>query len=443
MFAVFLPSLNFRGNRSPYLWWFYKFLNEFGERAGYICGDEYFLDPKVHFYNGRHEASAEVARHYQYNIPDVQSLSELPRSDIAEHVWQSLEKQFPANPLEAFKHFCLTDDECLSKAFVQAFDQLESLCCEIDVVITCINCASLKRLCKEKGLPLLHIELGPLRSPQYLETAYFDFNGVNGGTESRQRFNATDASINTLGEWHDVAALSSLFITGGKSSKTQPITDLGIGLQVEDDSNIICYSNGFSSLSLLNNSRRLLAEKKVSAPVLVRVHPSSIFTLRNLPPGLSIDKSTTAIDFIQKCKEIHTINSSLAVEAILQGRKAIVFGDSPFAYCIDADSFQSDTSALCFFLLNYLVPGKLSISSDYILWRLSKPTEGAIRDVHLEFYMREKIKLLEIRVANLEQTLIERDKQIIQLKSSFSWYLIYPLRAIYRIILRLLKPVIK
>lgn len=57
MIAVFLPALNFRGNRSPYLWWFYKFSSEFGAQAGYIAGDEYYRDPSELRAEGRNEAS--------------------------------------------------------------------------------------------------------------------------------------------------------------------------------------------------------------------------------------------------------------------------------------------------------------------------------------------------------------------------------------------------
>ena len=443
MFAIFLPSLNFRGNRSPYLWWFYKFLNEFGDRATYICGEEYFLAPKMHLGNGRSEAKAEIAQHYQYQIPDEKLLSRLPRVDIDEYVWQSLEKLFPANPLEAFRHFCLQDDAPLYKSLIQTLAKVEATYGEIEAIVTCVNCATLQRLCKEKCLPLLHIELGPLRHPQYLQTTYFDFSGVNGGTESRQRFDTAGASVNDATQWHEVDELRSLFMRGENSLQVQPMIDLGIGLQVEDDSNIICYSNGFSSLSLLNSSRRLLTENKISAPVLVRGHPSSIFVLKNLPPGLSVDRSKTAIDFIQQCKEIHTVNSSLAVESLLQGRMATVFGESPFAYCIDAETHHCDASAFSFFLLNYLVPWELAISIDYIRWRLGKPSEDAIRNIHVEFYMREKIKLLETRIAELEQTLVQRDKLIAEFKSSFLWYFSSPLRSIFKIVLRVMKPVKK
>ncbi|SFV01843.1 hypothetical protein SAMN05216350_11376 [Polaromonas sp. YR568] len=436
MFAVFLPALNFRGNRSPYLWWFYKFLSEFGESAAYVCGDEYFLDPKVHHQNGRDEASGEVANQLGYQLPDERLLHALRKADIQVEVWQALEQMFPGNPLESFRHFCLKNDELLHEALTRAFNQLKQSHGNIEVVITCVNCATLQRFCREQSLPLLHIELGPFRSPQYLATAYFDFSGVNGGTESQRRFNSSSNSMDPQNDPLTVDAVRSLFMVGKPPLQTQPSCELGIGLQIEDDSNIICYSNGFSSLSLLNNSRKLLAERKLKAPVLVRGHPGSFFSPKNLPPGLSIDPSETAMKFIQSCKEVHTINSSLAVEFLLQGKKATVFGESPFSFCIDADTREHLTSALCFFCLNYLVPWRLAISSDYIRWRLLNSEEQAIRDIHMEFYMREKITLLETQIADLERELSEKNKQIAVLQSSISWRLIYFFRKIFRFVSR-------
>ena len=440
MFAIFLPALNFRGNRAPYLSWFYTFLSEFGGSAVYICGDEYFLDPKIHRAKGRSEASDEVANRLGYQLPDERLLRTLPKADIEVQIWQSLEQLFPANPLEAFRHFCLKENELLHRAFSHTFDRLKNSHGAIEVVITCVNCATLQRFCKEQSLPLLHIEFGPLRSPQYLATTYFDFSGVNGGTESQRRFDACDC-LDAQGELATIDALRALFTVKHRSSEVQPVIDLGIGLQIEDDSNIICYSNGFSSLSLLNNSRRLLAEEKLKAPVLVRGHPGSFFLPKNLPVGLCLDSSESAAKFIQSCKEIHTINSSLAVEFLLEGKKATVFGDSPFGFCIDADTHEPNAPALSFFCLNYLVPWRLAISSDYILWRLHNPSEQAIRDVHVEFYMREKITSLEIQIAHLERELSERDKQIATLKSSVFWRLAYFLRKIFWIILQRLRPV--
>lgn len=436
MFAIFLPALNFRGNRSPFLWWFYKFVSEFGQEAVYICGDEYFLHPNVHRENNRTEIHEEAARNFGFQIPDERLLRALPKVNINAQVWQALEELFPANPPASFRHFCLNEDPVLREAFIGAFDQIKKVDGEVEAVITCVNCATLQRFCKEQSLPLLHLELGPFRSPHYLGTAYFDFSGVNGGTESQERFSSARNSTDGMGDLLSIEAIRSLLMARNGLPPVQSTVGLGIALQVEDDTNIICYSNGFSSVSLLNNARNLLIEEKVAKPVLVRGHPGSFFSPRGLPPGLDVDPSRTAMEFIQRCDEVHAINSSLAVEFLLQGKKAVVFGESPFAFCVDPDTHQHKASNLSFFCLNYLVPWRLATSADYIRWRLRNSSERAIMDVHLEFYMREKIALLESRVADLERELNDRDEQIAVLRASTFWRFSYFFRRIFNVVVR-------
>lgn len=438
MLAVILPALNFKGNRSPYLWWFYKFVTAFGEDAGYVCGDEYFMDPSLHLATGREEANEALAKRCKYKIPDIKTLTGLVRADISPDVWQSLEAHFPSNPLRAFEHFCLEENDHLHDAIAASFDRIEAECGKIEVAITCVNCATLAALCRIRGIPLVHFELGPLRGPSFFPTAYFDFSGVNGSTEARARFEAVKDSIG-VDEWCDAEALKSLFVTRRLPDAGCPDIDLGIALQVEDDSNIICYSNGFSSLSLLNDAKIKLAEKRIRSPVLIRPHPGSIFLARNLLPELVADQSETSVEFILKCKRVHTINSSVAVESLLLGREVVVFGESSFVFCIDTNTHRFNESAWSFFLLNYLVPWDIAFSMEYIRWRLKMPSEDSIRKTHVEYCMQEKIRLLESRISELERALEMENERLAQLRSSFSWRLTYPLRAVYRIVRRIMK----
>jgi hypothetical protein len=162
--------------------------------------------------------------------------------------------------------------------------------------------------------------------------------------------------------------------------------------------------------------------------------------LRSLPSGLEPDRSATAIEFILRCKRIHTINSGLAVEALLQDRVVSVRGDCPFAHCIEPASGLYNSVALSFFLLNYLVPWSLAFTPAYIRWRLGRPTEAEIRQLHLESFMQEKIRLLEARVNELEQSLADRDRQLNEIRSSLAWRLTFPLRAISKLWRRLFGP---
>jgi len=438
MFAVFLPALNFRGNRSPYLWWFYKLLNEFGKDACFICGEEYFIDPKQLLVNGRNEASADVAGLYGYGLPDSEPLKQLIRADIPPNVWLKLESIYASNPLAAFRYFCLSHDKDLYLAIENAVKYLESMACVIEVIVTCVNCATLEIFCKTRNLPLLHLELGPLRGPVYLPTAYFDFSGVNGNTESKRRFDVACSDTFIADEWSEFASLRSLFLMQKLPGQNQATTDLGLGLQIEDDSNIICYAKGHTSLSLINGARRMLADQRIRVPVLVRPHPGSFFSVHNLPTGLRLDCSRTSVDFILQCERIHTINSGLTVEAMLLEREVMGYGDCPFAFCINPDNGRCNIDALSFFLLNYLVPWDLALKPQYIRWRLNKPPEASIRQRHLEALMQKKIRLMEGQIAELEQALLERERQIAQMRSSLAWRLAYPLQAMLHMFRRLL-----
>lgn len=441
MLCVFLPALNFRGNRSPYLWWFYKFVHAFGNEACYVCGDEYYADPAWHLIHERDEASGRQALRLGYEIPDLEVLAGLARYDLPAQLWRSLEDRFPSNPVRSFEHFCLQEDAGLSDAFSGLFDRIELRSGALEAVITCVNCATLRSLCRKRGIPLIHIELGPLRSPFFIPTAYFDFSGANGQTESRARFEAAKDCIQT-DEWHSVEALRSLLMTSHVPEHGSPDIDLGLALQIEDDSNIICYSNGFSSSSLINNAQISLAQREIGAPVLVRTHPGSFFGARDRSPGLLVDRSESAIGFILRCRRIHTINSSVAVEAMLLGREAVVFGESPFTFCIDPRTRRADARALAFFLLNYLVPWNAAFSSEYVRWRLTMPPEEIIRETHLEQFMQEKINHIESRMRELETQISElggalakEKEQIALLRSSFSWRLERAVRSLYRTII--------
>ena len=430
MFAVFLPALNFRGNHSPYLWWFYKFVSEFGAHAGFISGDEYYRDPSELLAEGRFEACEATANLYRYNLPDQTGLGKLSLQVIPREVWQAFEARHGANPLAALRHYCQENDPGLRSAMASALDTFGSSHGQPEAVITCVNCATLKNLCHDRGLPLIHFELGPLRPPFFLQTAYFDFSGVNGTTESESRFTSTEnGTIRELLASHSVETLRRLFMVQLPKDNGQPVVDLGLGLQIEDDSNIVCYANNHSSISLINHARRLLSQQSIRSPVLVRTHPGSHFLLRGLPAGMEVDRSPSSLDFLMRCKQIITINSGIAVEALLLGRGAIVHGDSPFGYCITPETGRVNASAYAFFLLNYLVPWELAFTPDYIRWRLEKPSEEEILRRHLESHMQEKIRLLELRVAELE-------KQLSEIQSSWAWRITYPLRALHKVLRR-------
>ena len=275
------------------------------------------------------------------------------------------------------------------------FEQLVSIQerCHIEAIISCLNCKSLDDVAGYLRIPVIHEEAGNVREPAFkFSTKIFDFRGANGNSEADQRFQA-------LG--HDLTSECGLdFIEryGSDETRTEfnkgadPRFEVGIALQVEDDSNVVAYNNGWDSLRLIYRARQVFP----SHLILVRPHPLSLFGLRELQGRdlAVIDNSSSAMEFICKCKRVLTINSSVAFEAIVAGKPTYILGDSPMTGMSyrhfdrrvreEMRDIPLLPERITFHAFNYLVPKALWLDPDYYRFRLAAPSEAAIRMRHLE-----------------------------------------------------------
>jgi hypothetical protein len=249
---------------------------------------------------------------------------------------------------------------------------------DIKAVILWSNCPSVKKIANTHKIPVIHNELGPLRDPIYLPTCYFDFSGVNGHTEAAERFKNYD-STNEKYVGFGRLALLSLFLKVIKPIRKFNEYEIGVPLQVEDDSNIIAYSNGFDNPELINYA------KNQAIKVLIRKHPFGRIDYKDIASG---SEELTPQEFIALCEKIVTINSSIGFEALLWGKRAEILGDSPFSFInFDNDDFNS---ALRFGLLHYLIPFEYLFNIDYYDWRITMPDEDSIAEKHLFYYLDKK-----------------------------------------------------
>lgn len=150
-------------------------------------------------------------------------------------------------------------------------------------------------------------------------------------------------------------------------------------LQVEDDSNIIAYSNGFDNPEIVDYV------KSKTSSVLIRKHPYGRVNYKDIENG---SEDLTPQEFIALCEKIITINSSVGFEALLWGKPSEILGDSPFSF-ISRDSTVF-VDALRFALLNYLVPFDFLFNKEYYDWRITMPDEDSIREKHLLYYLNLK-----------------------------------------------------
>lgn len=264
--------------------------------------------------------------------------------------------------------------------------------CNIEAIITHLNCKSLDDVAGYLRIPVIHEESGTLREPAFkFSTRLFDFRGANGNSEFDQRFLARG---NLPAGWgKSVVERYATDTTKAEMNAVEaPEFEVGVPLQVEDDSNVIAYNNGWDNLRLIYKARQVFPANRI----LVRPHPLSIFGVQDLHARqlATVDDSKSAMAFISKCKRILTINSSVAFEAIAAGKPTYILGESPLASMAfrhfdrrvrdQMRGIPSCREMLEFYTLNYLIPMKLWLNPEYYRFRLRSPSEAEIRRRHLE-----------------------------------------------------------
>jgi len=350
--------------------------------AFYLAIKKFPVEDSIHI--GHKTIFADVPQHlpenwlsaYQVSLPKKQELDALEKIIWEENIFQPLEDSLSSKNL--------VWRELLTKVFTPLQEKFE-LCLEeqltkyhVESIILWSNCPSIVKAAEKFNIPVIHNEMGPLRDPVYLPTCYFDFSGVNGNTESENRYRSLSDEQDAyplLGR----SALQSLFTKVVRPLRRHDEYDAGVPLQVEDDSNIIAFSNGF------NNHELIAFVKSNYENWLLRKHPYGHLDYKD---ALKETNSLTPQEFIALCRKIVTINSSMGFEALLMGKPSQILGDSPFKF-IDIHS-PDFVKQLRFCLLNYLVPFEWMFNKDYYLWRLTKPSEKEIAEMHLKYYVKQK-----------------------------------------------------
>ncbi|MCT2418315.1 hypothetical protein N1689_10735 [Pantoea sp. XY16] len=371
MIVAYFPSFPFRGRSAPYLWIFYKLLTTYGDRLHFLTDDLYRQDVDIWRQYQRWELLDDSQKRQGYRLPTSAELATMSFTHFNSDFFVRMLAEHEGNPTRAFYEYLTQNDVSLERDF---YDALQSIG-NVEVVLNWCNCPSLFSACKRLNIPVMNMELGPLRHPEYLSTGYLDFSGVNGNTEAKARYAAAaeDCQLNLTLE-----DLRGFFSSTPLPTLTKQYKS-GIVLQVENDSNLIAYSNGFNNQVLLD-----YAQLNYDGNFLVRSHPGSAFRLKeNLS---NVDQSATSIDFIARCEKIVTINSSVGLEALLMGVPVIAFGDSSFRFILEAEEEKERINRLGFYLFAYLVPYALIFDLEYIRFRLSRPDEKSIIKKHLQFY---------------------------------------------------------
>lgn len=262
----------------------------------------------------------------------------------------------------------------------------------IEAGLTWVNNRCFRDTLAKHNIPTIHHETGPFRPKTYISTFYLDFSGVNGDTEFDRRFQEflkISSKVPILSRENLIRIISpnewkkliSILHEHRRMYKA------GVGLQVETDTNVLLFNNGCHWTDPL-----LQAVVENEASVLVRPHPASRCTMRQRY-GITLDDpaKSSAVDFINKCNKIYCLNSSVAIEALLLGREAKIFGDSPFK---NLCTMEEDTliKALNFTIFGYLIPKDFLYNNEYYKFRLKNIGNEKLIYLHNMKYLLEKSK---------------------------------------------------
>lgn len=168
---------------------------------------------------------------------------------------------------------------------------------------------------KQKGIPIIYSELGWL--PQ-AGTFYFDYKGiaVNSSLSDWEYYPLRPEEVKDLNNflWYYKVAVNK---------NTIPVKDdfVLVPLQVENDSQIILHSRIKSMQELIDYTRKFIKGK-----IVYKAHPKDEKKLI-IPKGCELVKDNLH-GYLQSCKYVVTINSTVGVEALTYGKPVIVLGNA-------------------------------------------------------------------------------------------------------------------
>jgi len=373
MFISFLEPYPIRNKKAPFLWVFYKQLHELGTDDVIYIGSEEYFDTE-----DKEELSEIFQDKFEYKV-DKQKINVAKKYIVSENIYNKLN----GTNIEKWRYL-------LKNSFKELTDKLDKIFSEIlknnkiDAVFAWCNSPSLNEVAKKYNIPVIYNELGPLRKNDYMNFAYFDFSGVNGNTEAAIRYEKFKKEINeeellSLDDIQYLVLKDHLNLEYFGKNRAEKV---GVALQVEDDSNIIAYSNGWDSFKLLD----YVSSKYKKKNVLIRNHPLAAFQVNSVKWG-EIDKSVNSIEFLSKVKKLVTINSSLGFEALIYEKEVEILGESPFSLMNGINDGLEYKYFINFIVFGYLIHYSLLYNKKYYLWRLKNFSEKDIFDKNKNYIL--------------------------------------------------------
>lgn len=252
---------------------------------------------------------------------------------------------------------------------------------------------SIRNVAERRNIPVFSSERA-LRS-QYRDMCYLSFDDVWDDNEIQVRYENFKKSVHEIGfpllsrKEILLVLLDDSALVLLENFDAQPEYEIGIAA-ISPIATTIFAKTLYTDLELCED----ISENFKQEDILFRKHPGAepyqaSYWFRNQ------DASPSSIAFIQRCKAIAAQGSSIMLEAMLWNKPVYTRDGSPFALYAEHDFSNHDPSVvgeefLNFAIFAFLVPREKAWDADYMLWRLSMPSEIDIFNYHLDIYLKER-----------------------------------------------------
>lgn len=378
---------------APYLWWFYKGL-EFARRTrGVIIAQEIYctVSPSEFIKSGRPEAYySSYAKALLYSLPKNSDQKYEGIYCIPDSILEGLIKKN-----DSVTEACYS---ILSHPYNRLCDFLENLIYtielryeKIEAFITLMEIPSLTIVAQRMGIAVIHFELGCLRYPNYINTAYWDLEPIYGGHSIEKRWQAFSREKKSCKVYSKKECLNIMLQPAHRAVIREygrkPSKKIGV-LTGPTDYELYSYKSRINDSELLFR----ISKKYGMQNMLVRRHPGD-------PVGAMYPRYQAAMDvsghsifeFLLQCETIISLMSGGCVEGMLFGKKVITVFPSPAYYAaghdIEGEGKIASDDYMSFFCFSYLIPLEYLLNKDYCRWRLSNPSEVEIYHRHLDYYI--------------------------------------------------------
>lgn len=384
MFAALIYSRsNSKNNKLSSLWWFYKLIYEFNhnEIVFFADNEEYFSDPDKLCKDYYHGLGKEEQIIYRYCIPTYEKLSQYKRvifnsNKISNRI--TIENEYKKYQFKSDLAFEVLENLNFS------YSKIEKLGIKPNIFLFNSDREYIQAFCEKKNIYYISTELGPFRNWP-LNTGIFNIGGIynkkNIDTRYEQFKNELMHSYVPIYKKNEI--ILKFFNENYEESKNNAFPEYDLGIAFPYSVNQYAF-NKLKEIAF-----------KFKGNVIGRLHPTD--PERNNINNIILDESAKSIDFIKKCKRIVTFGSNITLEALLLDKIVFDFGNNPFsglAHNIISDTIEQSCRLLKlnFYIFSYVIPYEFCYNKEYILWRLSNPSEIEIYKKNIEYWNKNEIK---------------------------------------------------